>query len=132
MNELRGTVLDIASENHLSVVHLSVYGERVTSVVLETSGSAPHLKVGNELRILFKETEVVIGKPSLQGISLQNRFPCRITALEHGKILSRLILTFHEAQIISIITSSAVNQLDLKVGDEVIALVKTNEVMLSI
>lgn len=131
MNELRGTVLDIASENHLSLVHLSVHGERITSVVLETLESAPHLREGNELKILFKETEVVIGKHPLAGISMQNRLPCRITALEHGKLLSRLTLAFHDAQIISIITSAAVNQLELQVGDAVIALVKTNEIMIS-
>ncbi len=52
-------------------------------------------------------------------------------AIESGQLLSRLALKTAVGLIFSVITTKAVNQLQLQVGSEITAMVKTNEVMLT-
>lgn len=79
---------------------------------------------------MFKETEVIIGKNGTD-ISIQNQIPVKVMAIEQGQLLSQLSLQYQEYALCSIITSNAVKQLQLQPGVEVIAMVKTNEIMLS-
>ena len=101
------------------------------SIVIETPASCSYLAKGKSVNVLFKETEVVIGKGNNLAISLQNRLTCTIKHIEKGVLLTKLTLATQNTEIFSIITTDAVTQLDLKVGEQVVAMVKTNEVMLS-
>lgn len=130
MNILPGTIREIKTHGNLTLVRIAVSDITFTSIVIETPATATYLKPGTAIQVMFKETEVIIAKTS-QDISLQNRIPVRITEITKGQLLSQLLLQFHDYKICSVITSNAVNQLQLKPGSEVIALVKTNEVMLA-
>lgn len=131
MNILKGKIVSVVTHDNLSLVNINIGKTRLTSVIIETPKTADYLKEGNEINVLFKETEVIIGKNINHNISLQNRFSCTIKNIVRGKLLSRLELNFNDLNISSIITTNAVNQLDLKQGEEVVAMVKTNEIMLS-
>ena len=131
MNILRGTILSIETEGNLSLVKVQVGDSKLTSIIIETSQSATYLFEGNELNVLFKETEVVIGKGKDIPISLQNRLICKVQNIEIGALLGKLTLQHPQGIIRSVITANAIRQLEVKVGDEVTALIKTNEVMLS-
>mgnify|MGYP000386249884 CR=1 FL=1 len=131
MNTLRGKITSINTEGHLSLISISVKDVTFKSIVIETPQSVDYLKTGNTINVLFKETEVVIGKGKIQQISMQNQVPCTIKNIEEGKLLSRIDLDFQNNEIVSIITTNAIRNLDLKVDDKVVAMIKTNEIMLS-
>jgi len=131
MNTLRGTISSIETEGNISLVKVQVGDSKLTSVIIETPQSATYLFEGNELNVLFKETEVVIGKGEEISISLQNRLECIVQNIEVGALLGKLTLQHPKGIIRSVITANAIRQLNIKVGDEVMALIKTNEVMLS-
>jgi len=131
MNTLRGTISSIETEGNISLVRVQVGDSKLTSVIIETPQSATYLFEGNELNVLFKETEVVIGKGEEISISLQNRLECIVQNIEVGALLGKLTLQHPKGIIRSVITANAIRQLNIKVGDEVMALIKTNEVMLS-
>jgi len=131
MNTLRGTISSIETTGNLSLVKVQVGNTKLTSIIIETPESATYLFEGNELNVLFKETEVVIGKGKEIPISLQNRLTCKVQDVEIGGLLGKLTLQHSEGIVRSVITANAIRQLDVKVGDEVVALIKTNEVMLS-
>ena len=131
MNSLSGKIKDITTEGDLSLVKIEVRDIEFKSIVVEKPQTATYLKIGNQVNILFKETEVIIGHPSIDNISLQNRIMCRIIDIKKGKLLSELQLSFDKLLVRAIITSNAVDQLDLQTGKEVLALIKTNEIMLS-
>jgi len=101
-----------------------------TSIVIETPATANYLKLGAPVKVMFKETEVIIGKSGAD-ISLQNQIPVKVVAIEQGQLLSQLNLQYQEYHLCSIITTNAVKKLQLKPGVEVIAMIKTNEIMLS-
>ncbi len=112
------------------MVDVDVDGDRFTSIVVETPQSAPYLVTGNTILVLFKETEVSLAKNLSGLISLRNRMPSIIREIEHGALLSAIKLDYKGKQIVSVITTRSVERLALKIGDEVEALVKANELTL--
>lgn len=110
---------------------MEVGGVSLKSIIIEIPESVPFLKIDSLVKILFKETEVSIAKNFSGKISLQNKLPCKIKEIERGKLLSKLILDCKGNKIISIITTAAVEQLELNQNEEVLALIKTNEVILA-
>jgi len=130
MNILKGEISHIESYESLSLVKIKVGKFSFTTVVIETSNTVDYLKIGCEINVLFKETEVLICRKPCPKISLQNRMDCSIEEIVQGKLLSQLTLHTEAGNIKSIITSNAVKQLGLKQKDEVIAMIKTNEIML--
>ena len=89
------------------------------------------INVKQPVKVLFKETEVIISKAANPDISLRNQVSGEINEIQSGEILSKVTLNTHIGNIISIITTKAVNSLQLKIGDKATAMIKTNEVMLS-
>lgn len=131
MNVLKGEIESVTVKNSLSLVKIKVGSFHLTSIVIDTPDSSPYLKIGNRINAIFKETEVIIGKGREHPISLQNKITGTIDAIESGDLLSKVSLETEIGEIVSVITSNAVNQLQLVKGSEVTAMIKTNEVMLS-
>ena len=131
MNSLVGEISNIKSDEHFSIVEMMVDENIFKSIIIETPETVPFLKTGNKINILFKESEVSIAKELKGMLSLQNKIPCIIKEIEKGKLLSKIILDFNSKKIVSVITTGAVEQLELKENDNVLALVKTNEVILA-
>lgn len=131
MNSLTGKIIKIKSDDHFSIVEMDVEGVSLKSIIIETPETVPFLKIDSHVKIMFKETEVSIAKNFSGKISLQNKLPCKIKEIERGTLLSKLILDCRGNKIISIITTAAVEQLELIQNDEVLALIKTNEVILA-
>ena len=130
MNNLKGKISSIKSHENLSIVKIGIGEYSFTTVVIETAETVDYLKIDSEINVLFKETEVLICLKPCPKISLQNRIDCKIHEISKGKLLSQINMRSSIGEIKSIITSNAVDQLKLKVGDEVIAMIKTNEIML--
>lgn len=131
MNKLKGIISQVVSDEHMSIVEMKVNEVTLKTIVIETPDTASFLQAGNEINILFKETEVSIATDYSGKISLQNKMNCQIRAINKGRLLSTISLDFKGTDISSVITSAAVEQLNLKVNDEVTALVKTNEIIIS-
>ena len=131
MNILQGEITAIKTCGSLSLVSIQAGDSALKSIVIESPETAPYLKEGNPIKVLFKETEVVIGKGTEHHLSLRNRLISTIQEIEKGELLSKLSLSTSAGPIISFITTSAVEELDLKKAEVVTAMVKTNEVMLS-
>jgi molybdopterin-binding protein len=112
------------------MVDIDVDGDVFSSIVLETPATASYLKEGSGVTLLFKETEVSIGKNLVGLISLRNRFKATIKKLEKSDILTKVFLKFKSKEIVSIISTRSAQKLGLIEGDQVEWLVKTNEISL--
>ena len=129
MNRFKGYITDLETHNHLNLVKVDVNGIKLTSIILCDDSYAP--KLGEETEVLFKETEVTLGLDQNLAVSQQNQLPGEITALEKGKLLARVSINTICGPINAIVTANAVEQLQLKIGNSIKALIKTNELMLS-
>lgn len=130
MNKLKGRIVSIESNDHVSLVDVDVSGDTFTATLLETPDDARYLRVGNSVEVLFKETEVSLAKGLSGLISLRNRMLATVKQVRSGVILGEVVLDYRGYSICSIITTRSIRRMDIKQGDEVEALVKANEVSL--
>jgi molybdopterin-binding protein len=128
MNKLEAKIVNVESADNISLVDLQANGDLFSCVVIETPASADYLQIGNFVHILFKETEVSIGKNLSGQISLRNQISSVIKQIEKGRVLTKIVLDYKGIAIGSIITTRSANKLNLQVGEAVVGLIKANEV----
>jgi len=131
MNVLKGHIQEIVVEGSLSLVHIRVRNMVLTSIVIDKPGQAPYLNQGSAVNVIFKETEVIIGKGHEHAISMQNKLKGHILTIKKEKLLSKIRAETEAGEISAVITTNAVHQLELHEGSEITAMIKTNEIMLS-
>lgn len=131
MNRLKGKIVAIDFDHHMSLVDVVVDNDVFSATLLETPATADYLQVGNQVTLLFKETEVSLARNLSGLITLRNRFPATVTGIERGGILSAIRLDYRGQPLTSIVTTLGVDRLQLVVGDQVEGLVKANEMVLS-
>jgi molybdate transport system regulatory protein len=117
MNRLRGTIIAVESAGHVRLVDVNVNGATFSAILLP----------GATVTLAFKETEVSLAKNLSGLISLRNRLPAQVRAIEKGQVLAKVTLDYQGLDVVSIITTRSAERLDLKAGDAVEALVKANE-----
>ncbi|MGB5236931.1 MAG: TOBE domain-containing protein [Flavobacteriaceae bacterium] len=132
MNRLQGEISKIIEGNGLSQVTVSLGGDTTLKcLVLETPSSAPYLRIGTKRVVIFKETEVIIGKGNQTDISLQNKIPGIIRKIKEGKLLCEITVDTKSGLVIGIIGIESRTEMELKIGEPVIVMIKQNEIMLS-
>lgn len=131
MNVLKGIIEKISVSGSLTLLGIKVKDIPMSAIVIDTPETAPYLKPKAHITVVFKETEVIIAKGNTDQISMRNKFKGIISVVESKELLSKLTIDTSVGKITSIITTNAVNQLELEKGIEVTAMVKTNEIMLS-
>lgn len=131
MNILQGSIQEIEVNGDLSIVRVLVGDNLFSTIVIDTPETAGFLHVGNEVKVIFKETEVIIGVGDMSGISLRNKLTGKVLQIDSDKLLSKLRLETEVGEITSIITANAVRQLQIVKGMQVTAMIKTNEILLS-
>lgn len=131
MNKLQGFIKNIITSESLSLVYVDVNSVKITAILIDTPTTNLLLQNGNTVHVIFKETEVIIGTGTNHQISMQNKFVGNIVSIESKDLLSKLIIDTLAGKITSIITTNAVKQLNLVVGLEVTAMVKTNEIIVT-
>ena len=131
MNCLEAIISSVESNAHLSLVELSVGTVIFSAIVLETVQGNPSLKPATPVKLLFKETEVSLARNLTGELSLRNRFPVEVVAIEQGDILSAVRLNFQGNTINSVITTRSLKRMQIRVGDQLEALVKSNEMVIS-
>lgn len=130
MNKLSGIINNIQQSGAILLVDVDVDGHGFSAMLIESATQPEWLQTGNTIDLVFKETEVSLAKNLSGMISMRNRMKCTVQDIERGELLSKVSLQFLKYTLTSAITTRSVNSLDLKVGDEVEALVKANEVSL--
>jgi molybdopterin-binding protein len=62
-------------------------------------------------------------------ISTRNRLKAKVRSIKLGDIMAEVSLDIGGQEIVSVITRSSAERLGLEVGDDVVALIKSTEVM---
>jgi len=64
-------------------------------------------------------------------INARNQFKGRVKDIVPGPVVSEVVVETPFGEVVSVITSRSIKELDLRVGSEVVALVKSTEVSLA-
>ncbi len=68
---------------------------------------------------------------SIQAINVRNQFKCKIKEIIRGDVVSEIDVQTPWGIVTSVITTRSVDDLGLKVGSDVVALVKSTEVSIA-
>ena len=127
MNRLPGHILAVDAHGSIMLIDAAVGEHRLTAMLVGAANDAAGWQAGMAVDLLFKEAEVALARNLTGMISLRNRMPCIVTGVEHGKLLTRVMLDFDGHAIESVITTRSASALGIAAGVEVEALVKANE-----
>jgi|WetSurMetagenome_2_1015567.scaffolds.fasta_scaffold323427_1 molybdate transport system regulatory protein len=130
MNRIEVTITRVLNSGGIIMVDMEAGGLTMTALLIDTPHNPSWLIKGNMVYAIFKETEVSIAKDFSGKISLRNKLPCRVRKVERGELMSIIHMTFHDYNIQSAITTRSVEMLDLRLDDEVTAMIKANEITL--
>ena len=130
MNRIDVKITDINTSGGVILVDMEANSCPMSALLIDIADNPDWLKRGNTLKVVFKETEVSIAKNLSGNISLRNKLPCIVKEIERGKLLSVVVLDFKGKTIRAAITSRSVDFLELQPGNEVLALIKANELAL--
>src|SRR5947209_19126859 len=117
MNQLHAVIKTIETEDNISLVVVEAIGISFSVLVIDTPATAAYLEEGNEVIMVFKATAMSIAKNLSGGLSIRNRFPATIAAIESGKVLSSVLLECKGYMLEAVITTRSANALALQVGD---------------
>ncbi|NWJ50200.1 MAG: TOBE domain-containing protein [Bacteroidetes bacterium] len=130
MNRLEGIITQIQKVESIMLIDVDVDGHGFSALLIESTIHPKWLQIGNSVDVVFKETEVTLAKNISGQISLRNRMKCNVLSVKRGELLSTILLQFQHYTITSAITTRSVDYLQITVGDELVALVKANEISL--
>ena len=130
MRQLVATIASIESVDSLNIVTFICAGQKLQMVSLELNET---VQKGKNVMLACKPTSVAIAKPATEGedlcsvLSYANQLRVKIVSLHVGKLLCSAELSFGDFILEAILGTEAVERLQLREGDEVIALIKANE-----
>jgi molybdate transport system regulatory protein len=131
MNQFTGTISHIQQSGSIMLVEVDVDGYYFSALMIDLPQAMLWLHEGNSIDLIFKETEISIGKNITGKISLRNQLPCVVKSVKRGEILSVIELTFSGNTITSAITTRSADMLKIRTGDSVTAFIKANEIILT-
>lgn len=132
MNRLEGEIIGIIEDNGLSQVTIALGADTILKcLVIETPSSAAYMRIGTKRAVIFKETEVILGKGNLSSFSLQNRIPGTIQNIKEGKLLCEVAVKTEVGLIIGIVSIESKIDMALIKDEAVTVMIKQNEIMLS-
>jgi molybdate transport system regulatory protein len=127
MNKLTATIQQIQQSGAILLVDLNIEGQTFSAMLIESAIEPEWMAVGRTVDVVFKETEVSLAKAFSGQLSIRNRMACQVIGVERGGLMSKVIMRFHQYTVVSAITTRSVDALQIAVGDDITALVKSNE-----
>ena len=127
MNRLPGRIAAIETCGSIALVDVDAVGLQLTATLVGAGTLTDSWRPGMAVTLLFAETEVALAKNLSGLISMRNRLPGRIVALERGTVLTKVTLDIAGQRVVSVITTRSSHTLAMQEGETVEALVKANE-----
>lgn len=132
-NQLKATISEVktGAVNSLIVAKLKG-GEVVKATVTVDSEKALDLKVGKEVVYIFKASSIIVAKGD-DGLKLSatNQLKGKVVSVKEGAVNAEVIIEVAGGdKLCAIITNESENNMALKAGDEVKAIIKASQIII--
>lgn len=128
MKNLQGTIVEIESCDALHIVKIKCDEQILKMISLQLDDT---MQIGKCVTLICKPSSVAIAKNFTGELSYSNQIPVVINSISEGEMVCSLKLKFNKYELESIITKSSCDNMNLKVGQNVTALIKANELSIS-
>lgn len=116
-----------------SVIKGVIGEQKLQAVVTKEAVSELGLKVGENCHFVFKASNVIVGNPNkgcIKTLSARNQLAGKIDEIVEGAVNCEITASiFEDIKIVAIITKASVEKLELKVGSEVVMMIKASEIL---
>lgn len=130
-NQFKGTVTNVAEGAVNGIVSIDVNGEFFSSTISMNAIKELELKKGVSAIVIIKATEVMIAT-ELPKISARNKFKGTVKDIQVGAVNDIVTLETKAGTISATISKNAVEELELSVGNQAYAVIKSTSVMVGI
>ena len=132
-NQFAGTVTAVAVGEVMSTVKVRLGdGPEITAAITAEAVKDLGLAEGSAVHVLIKSTEVAVATGPVGAMSIRNRIPGTVAAVDHGAVMTMVKIAFNGGDMLTAaITRDGAEDLELAEGNAVTALVKSTEVSLA-
>ena len=127
---IKAKIAQISSKDGVSFFELE-YLNLGTNLYMLALNEASKFALNDEVSLNFKSSDVVLSKVKLQASSLENELKCEVTGITRGEILSIVSLKCEQLCFEAIISNHALKGLNLVIGEQLFAYVKSTSIHIS-
>ena len=127
---IRAKIVQISSKDGVSFFELECLNLG-TNLFMLALNEASKFALNDEVSLNFKSSDVILSKLRLEASSLENELKCEVTDITRGEILSIISLKCEQICFEAIISDHALKGLNLAVGEQVFAYVKSTSIHVS-
>ena len=125
---IKAKISAIEQNDGVSVFEFSAENLSLKMLSLE---NLQNLKIGDEVRLNFKSSDVFVATSPLLNCSVSNEIKAQISDIEQGQITSSLHLNAGKFEFESIISTASLKRLNLTPGDQIYAYVKATSLYIA-
>ena len=125
---IKAKISAIEQNDGVSVFEFSAENLSLKMLSLE---NLQNLKIGDEVRLNFKSSDVFVATSPLLNCSVSNEIKAQISSIQKGQITSSLHLNAGKFEFESIITTASLKRLNLAPGDQIYAYVKATSLYIA-
>ena len=127
---IKAKITQISSKDGVSFFELECLNLGINLYMLALN-EASKFALNDEVSLNFKSSDVVLSRLRLEASSLENELKCEVVGINQGEILSIISLKCEQLCFEAIISDHALKGLNLAVGEQVFAYVKSTSIHVS-
>lgn len=133
-NQLNARIKDITFDNVSALICLeTLSGQELFANISKNSIENLDLKIINDVIAIFKSNNVMISTSENIGLSARNKIKGTVLELNFSEVNCEVIINIGQNQTItSVITKTSAVELKLSIGCNVIAVIKSSDIMIGI
>lgn len=127
---IKAKITQISSKDGVSFFGLECLNLGINLYMLALN-EASKFALNDEVSLNFKSSDVVLSRLRLEASSLENELKCEVAGIARGEILSIVSIKCEQLCFEAIISDHALKGLNLAVGEQVFAYVKSTSIHVS-
>ena len=127
---IKAKIVQISSKDDVSFFELECLNLGINLFMLALN-EASKFVLNDEVSLNFKSSDVILSRLRLEASSLENELKCEVDGITRGEILSIVSLKCEQLCFEAIISDHALKGLNLAVGEQVFAYVKSTSIHIS-
>ena len=127
---IRAKIVQISSKDGVSFFELECLNLG-TNLFMLALNEASKFALNDEVSLNFKSSDVILSRLRLEASSFENELKCEVTDVTRGEILSIVSLKCEQLCFEAIISDHALKGLNLVIGEQVFAYVKSTSIHVS-
>ena len=127
---IKAKIVQIYSKDDVSFFELECLNLEINLYMLALN-EASKFALNDEVSLNFKSSDVILSRLRLEASSLENELKCEVVGIARGEILSIVSIKCEQLCFEAIISDHALKGLNLAVGEQVFAYVKSTSIHVS-